>query len=116
MVKTAGLADVLREALRPFEQLIELAFVYGSIARAEETSGSDIDLMIIGRTGLADLAGALRDAEARLGRVINPTLYGKAEFMEKARQGHHFICNVIRQEKILIIGSEDDLAAITGGK
>jgi predicted nucleotidyltransferase len=66
--KTAGVLPVLQQELGPFAKAIRTAFVYGSIARAEETSGSDIDLMLIGETGLADIVPALRRAEKKLGR------------------------------------------------
>ena len=60
LLKTAGLKDVLASCLGPFRDRIKVAFVYGSIARQEERPGSDIDLMIIGQVGLAELAKALR--------------------------------------------------------
>jgi Polymerase beta, Nucleotidyltransferase len=46
--KTAGLADVLRESLRPFAQEIALAFVFGSVAQGKEKPTSDIDLLVVG--------------------------------------------------------------------
>src|SRR5207245_9892775 len=60
MTKTAGLLDVLREALAPFASSIRWAFVYGSIARSAERSSSDVDLMVIGQVGLAEIAPAIR--------------------------------------------------------
>lgn len=111
--KTAGLVDVLRDALQPFGERVATVFVYGSIARAEETPASDIDLMIIGQVGLAELAEPLSKAEQDLGRPINPTVYTREEFAEKTRLRHHFINNVIQREKLFVVGSEDDLAAIT---
>src|SRR6266704_7113838 len=51
MLKTVGLIDVLCEALDPFTDRIDWAFVYGSMARSEELVSSDVDLMIIGRVG-----------------------------------------------------------------
>src|SRR5438034_7134479 len=67
MTKTAGLLDVLRERLCRFAKAIDWAFVYGSVARSEERSSSDVDLMVVGRVGLADLSPALRRAERLLG-------------------------------------------------
>src|SRR5690349_19267630 len=61
VAKTVGLADVLLDALEPFDAFITYAFIYGSIARSEETSVSDLDLMIIGTLRLAELAPALRE-------------------------------------------------------
>ena len=62
--KTAGVIPVLRGELETLGESIYLAFVYGSIARSEETSVSDIDLMVAGKAGLSDLIPALRTASA----------------------------------------------------
>jgi DNA-binding transcriptional ArsR family regulator len=110
MTKTAGLLDVLREALVPFASSIRWAFVYGSVARAEVRSASDVDLMVVGSVGLADLVSALRKAERRLGRPINPTVYTPEEFVQKRQAGHHFLKTVLQDEKLAIMGHEHELA------
>lgn len=111
LIKTAGLADVLREVLRPLNARIRLAFVYGSLARGEEVSSSDVDVMVVGRLGLADLVPAIRRAEQRLGRAVNPTVYAPEEFATKCHAGHHFLQTVLRGEKIFLVGGKDELAA-----
>jgi uncharacterized protein len=110
--KTIGLADVLKAALQPFDEGIELAFVYGSIARSEETSMSDVDLMLIGDVRLAELAIALRAIEQRLQRAVNPTLYTRDEFLKKVAEGNNFLRTVLCAEKLFLKGSEDEF---TGG-
>src|SRR5438552_4996639 len=75
ILKTVGLADVLRDALKPLADRIQWAFIYGSLARSEEHSASDVDLMIIGHVGLADVSSPLRKAERRLNRAVNPGTY-----------------------------------------
>jgi predicted nucleotidyltransferase len=79
-LKTVGLADVIRDALKPLSDRVRWAFVYGSVARSEERSTSDVDLMIIGHVGLGDVSGPLRKAERRLNRALNPTTYTADEF------------------------------------
>jgi DNA-binding transcriptional ArsR family regulator len=111
MVKTVGLRDVLREVLEPFTDRIDWAFVYGSMVRSEELSSSDVDLMIIGRVGLADLTTPLRQAERRLNRPVNPTLYSREEFATKLAAGHAFLCAVLDGEKLFILGDPHELAA-----
>jgi predicted nucleotidyltransferase len=111
LVKTVGVVDILREVLSRFAQRIDWAFVYGSMARAEELASSDIDLMIIGQVGLAELSSALRRAEGRLGRAVNPTLYIREEFATKLHAGHHFLKAVLDGEKLFILGEPHDLAA-----
>src|SRR5919197_3922557 len=66
MAKTAGIKDVIREALAPLAPRIAVAFVYGSVARAQELSTSDVDLMVIGDAGIKDLALPLRKVRERL--------------------------------------------------
>lgn len=110
MTKTVGLVDVLREALAPFRKSIKAALVYGSLARGEELSDSDVDLMIVGAVGLADLSPALHEAEERLAREVNPTLFSPEEFAAKLKQGHHFLTTVLGGDKLFILGSPHDLA------
>jgi len=111
MVKTLGLVDVLRDTLAPFQKHIKVAFVYGSIARGEELSESDVDLMIVGDVSLADLSPALHNVEQRLAREVNPTVFSPEEFAGKLKQGHHFLKTVVGGDKLLIFGNSNDLAA-----
>jgi predicted nucleotidyltransferase len=112
--KTVGLIPTLRTALRPFEKRIACAFVYGSVARGEERSTSDIDLMIIGKLGLADLVPALGEAEKRLGREINVTNYSAGEFREKVAEGNHFLTTILTGSLHFVEGERRDLDAIVG--
>ena len=109
ILKTVGLVDVLHELLDPFRDGIELAFVYGSLARGEELSSSDIDLMLIGEATRLDLTPALREAENRLGRPVNVTVYKPAEFSKKLKANNHFLRAVLDKEKLFILGDEHDL-------
>jgi nucleotidyltransferase-like protein len=77
-------SSLQRQVLRRFENRIEWAFVFGSIARSEEHRGSDVDLMIIGHIGLAELSGSLRKAEAKIGHPVNPVIFSRRELTEKS--------------------------------
>ncbi|MDY7539805.1 nucleotidyltransferase domain-containing protein [Undibacterium sp. 5I1] len=114
VLKTFGVADVLRTALQPVWPQIELAFVYGSIAKGSEHAGSDIDLMVIGDlSSNTQLLTALLPAQTQLGRVINPTLYTQAEFTQRVSEGRSFIMRVLEQPKIFVKGAEYDIARLT---
>jgi predicted nucleotidyltransferase len=112
--KTAGIAPTLRELLARFKAEIACAFVYGSVARANEHSQSDIDLLVVGDAGLADLAPAIRQAEARLGREINVTAYAPREFGKKLAAKDHFLWEVVRGPRLFVKGDQRDLDAIIG--
>ena len=114
LLKTAGLVDVLADALKPAAAKITWAFVYGSIASGHEQSDSDIDLMIIGKVSPADLPLPLRGARELLGREINPTVYAPAEFAKKLAVKDHFLAQVLGKPKLNVLGNEDELAKATG--
>lgn len=114
VTKTSAVAEPLRAALAPLakKKMILIAFVYGSIATGKQRSSSDIDLMIIGRASLKELVPRLRRAQEQLGREINPTTYEPEEFRQRLVAGEHFLNRVIQTPRIMVIGSEDELAAL----
>ena len=85
--KTAGLADVLRELLRPLEKKIALAFVFGSVAQGKAGSGSDIDVLVVGSVSFTSVVEACHAGAQRLGREVNPVVMTQAAFRDKARKG-----------------------------
>ena len=111
-VKTSGIADVIKSCLKKFSGKIEIAFVYGSVARTEELSTSDVDLMIVGDVGLADLVPGLRRAEKALSREINPTIYSPQEFLQRHKEGDSFINTVLSDSKIFLKGNDSELEAL----
>jgi len=111
VIKTFGMADVLRGALSDHAADVALAFIYGSVAKRTDTAESDIDLFVVSENlSYAALLGALQAPEMRLGRRINPTLMTGSELRRKCEDRDGFAARVLAQSKIMIIGSEDDLA------
>ena len=107
--KTFGVADVIRKALAPMDARIELAFVYGSMAKAADTQDSDIDLMLVGHDlAYADVVELLIPVEHSLHRSINPTIYTPVEYREKISTQNSFLLRVMEQPKLMIKGIIDD--------
>jgi predicted nucleotidyltransferase len=107
VLKTMGLADVLRTALAPLAAQIEQSFVFGSIAKQQDTAESDVDLMVVSDTlGYGDVFGALELASQTLGRTINPALYTAADFSARLQGDNAFINRVMQQPKIWLIGQQ----------
>jgi len=112
VLKTVGLADVVRAALAPMAKDIRAAFVYGSVAKGQDTATSDIDLMVISdRLTHADLFAALEDATVQLGRKVTPTIYSTKELSRRVKQENAFVTRVLAQPKLWLIGDERVLAA-----
>jgi len=107
VLKTAGLRDVLADALRGLRG-IDVAFVFGSLAAGEGKAASDVDLFVIGEAGLRALAPALRRASNTIGREINPVTMTAAEF-GKRREKDAFIRDVLGKEKLFVKGGANEL-------
>jgi len=108
--KTVGLAEPIREALRPLASRIVAAFVYGSVAKRVDTARSDIDLMIVSdNLTYADIYSALEPVGMKLGRIVNPTVYSRARLAKRVKAGNPFVTRVLRAPKVWIIGTEGAL-------
>jgi len=107
--KTAGMTDVLRDALSPLADRISAAFVYGSVARGVERRASDIDLMIIGAVSFEEVVQALHPCQEQLRREINPNVYDPDEFGKKMRKKDGFLTRVMDGPRLFILGTDYDL-------
>ena len=110
-MKTFGVADPLKEALKPFGKKVVLAFIFGSVATGDDSSQSDIDLFIVA-AGIqyADVMKRMLFVEKTVGRPVNPSLYSPEEFVAKIKSENHFVTRVVNRPKIMIVGTEHDLA------
>ena len=108
--KSFGVADEIREALKLFDENIELAFIYGSISKGTDKAESDVDLMLIGTDlNYSDIMDSLIPVEETLQRTINPTIYDRIDFVSKLKEGNSFITRVIDQPIIMIKGVNHDI-------
>jgi DNA-binding transcriptional ArsR family regulator len=115
--KTMGFNVVLSTVLKPLAAKIRCAFIYGSIAKKQEKSGGDVDLMVVGDLILSDLVPALTRAEHELGRPVNATVYPQKELVKKYREGNHFVRAVVADPaKTFIIGTSHDLEKAANGR
>jgi predicted nucleotidyltransferase len=113
VLKTSGLVDILRTALAPLAGDIEVAFIYGSVAKQQDTASSDVDVMVISDSlAYAEAFQALEAAAQRAGRKINPTIYPRAQWTRRIKQRNVFTTKVVSQPKLWLIGTEEDLRGI----
>ena len=107
--KVMGAAALLTEALLPIEQKIEVAFLYGSVAKQSDHAESDIDIMIIGSDlRLGDVLEHLLPAEQMLCRKVNPACYTVDEFKKRLSDSDSFVNKVLSQHIIQLFGNMDD--------
>ena len=109
IMKTAGMADVLREALAPLSLSIKASAIFGSIARGREKKESDVDLLVIGDVKFSDVVEKLGPAQTLLNREINPFVLSVQEFQKRVKENDHFFSSVLESQLIPIYGTLNEL-------
>jgi uncharacterized protein len=112
--RSVGIIEELRELLEPHSDLIELAFIYGSVARGEDHVQSDVDLIVIGDLGLVEIAPVLRQLELRFRREFSVKCYSPEEFRSKLGVRNHFVDSLLAEQKVFILGDENVLERLSG--
>jgi predicted nucleotidyltransferase len=113
VLKTVGLLEPLKKALKPYQSKIVFAFVYGSIAKGTDIAKSDIDLMIIGeQITYGDIFMALQNAEKTLQRPINPNLMTVDDWRKRRASKSAFVTKIAEQPKMFVVGTDHELQGI----
>lgn len=115
VMKTVGLVDVLCAALDPLREQIQVAFVFGSLARGQVTSESDVDLLVVGDVGFGDIVEHLVSTGSALGREVNPVVHSAEEFRKRVAVADHFLTSVLREPKLFVCGDVDELGRLGAG-
>ncbi len=106
--KTVGVEGSLRKGISSIKK-IKTAFIYGSFASKKQKADSDIDLMIIGNPDVSSLNEKISGLEKKLEREINITTYAQDEYKNKRKVKSGFVLDLLKNPKIMLVGSEDDL-------
>lgn len=112
VTKTFGVADFVRELLRPHEKRIRAAFIYGSVAKGTEAPGSDIDIMVIGDLPPSGLAEELQKVYEQLNRKYSLNAWSVDEFARLSADHNHFVSQVLQGPVIWLIGDRESLDAL----
>lgn len=108
VMKTAGIEAELRQALASVAG-VDFAFIFGSVAAGTDKAGSDVDVLIIGSTGLRKVTPALREVSTRMDREINPRCMTPAEWKQKKAGSDVFVKRVLSEPKLWLKGGDDEL-------
>lgn len=106
ITKTVGLADVLSAALEPARDRISIAFLYGSVARGDPESASDVDLLVVGDVLFGEVTDLLSPVQDRIGREVNPSVFPAEEFRRMVSEEGGFAGRVWSGDKVFVIGDE----------
>ena len=114
ILKTSGVADIIRKAMESRIPDIRLSFIFGSVAGKAENRSSDIDLLVVGTITFGEIVDLLSPAEETLNREVNPVAYSLPEFHRRLAEDHYFISNILSGDKIFIVGDENELQSLVG--
>lgn len=111
--KTIGLTSLLQDALSDLGDKIEVAFVFGSIASGRQTSGSDLDICVLGEVSLLEVVKALSPVQETLQREINPVVMTPQKFSDQSRKKDRFVTRLLSEPKLFVKATRDELAELT---
>jgi predicted nucleotidyltransferase len=112
--KTLGIAGLMQDALAPLADSIVIAFIFGSVAKGQESSPSDVDLMVLGSATFEQVVNAVWHTQDRLNREVNTVVMTPDEFASGAGRAQGFVSRVMAEPKLFVIGTSDDLEELVG--
>lgn len=112
-LKTSGVSAEIAKKLNEFSE-VELVFIYGSYAKGDAKTTSDVDLMIVGNINSTQIALEISELEQELKREINYALYHRDEILDRIGKEGDFLHEVFSGDHIILIGSEDDQLWVQG--
>src|SRR3546814_20492317 len=77
------------------------------MAKGNLHAHSDVDLMIVGSVGFADVVLALAPAQDALRREINPSVLGRHEFIKRRDTQASFVAEIWKEPKLWLLRSEE---------
>jgi predicted nucleotidyltransferase len=105
--RTVGIVAQLRSVIEK-RKGVRFAFVFGSYARGDDDTRSDIDLLVIGDLEAEPLLEATQQLEAAVGRELNAVVWTEQDLRKRIRERAPFLATVLEEPKIWIVGDEDE--------
>ena len=105
-----GIEPTLRRALETLDG-IQAAWLFGSFAKNESDSASDIDLLIVGRPDQTRLASEIRKTERILRREISYTVLTPDELQQRLDKRDAFVTDIWYGKRVGLIGNDGDETA-----
>ena len=104
--KTMGAIPAITDALRPVASSLQLALVFGSVAKGTEHAASDVDVLLVSSSvQLGDALALLLPLEERLGRRIETKLYTPDEFSARRAEAGSVVQRIVAGPVELMFGS-----------
>jgi predicted nucleotidyltransferase len=109
IAKTSGVPSLIREALRDLAGKIDLAVIFGSVARGTEHAASDLDLFVVGTAGYSLITERMHALEDRLGRRVQTLYFDPDSRADRASLRKPATRALLAGPKVFLIGDERTL-------
>ena len=103
--KTIGVVPAIADALQPLASRLQLALVFGSVAKGTEHAASDVDVLFVsGSVQLGDALALLLPLEEKLGRRSEVKLYTPDEFSTRRAEAGSVLQRILAGPVELMYG------------
>lgn len=107
-IKTDSIVYPIKESLENINA--DFILIFGSYARGDSSSESDIDLLVIGNIKSFDLHNKIKPIENKINREINPVVWTVENLRKEKNSG--FVRDIFKKGIIMIKGEENELRKI----
>lgn len=104
MQQDSVMVNTLRDALASLPG-VEVALVFGSVARGEAGAASDVDVLVLGSASELKVNAALKPAGRVLGREVHATASTIESFINQVHGGESFAQDIVQGPRIALVGS-----------
>jgi hypothetical protein len=108
--KAAGVAGAIKASLAKIPGIV-YAFLAGS-ANDLPDPGKEIQIIVVGGQDLEEMEEVISEVEKQRGRTIRISSFTVGEFRDRRRAKDGFVSSLIKKEKIMLIGSEDEMTSL----
>lgn len=109
VAKNSNLGKKIRRNRRKLGSLSFVMFS-GKFVRGLKPSKDEVDALVVGEVVLPELEVLVKAEEKRIGREINYAVFSDEEFDFRKTRRDPFIMEILYNNRVMIIGSEDDFA------
>ncbi len=106
-----GVVAVLPELFADAEG-VEVAAIFGSLARGDDRPDSDVDVLVVGEIDGRDLAELASETRGTTGRIVNTVQYSVREFQQRVAEGQGFVQRVLDGPLVVVRGEADGLRRV----
>lgn len=106
--KTDQLALAVKKQL-PKIGKVKFIAVSAKFSKRQQIKEGEIYLLVVGTIVIPEMTGIIADEEKNFGREINYTAMTEDEFIFRKKNNDPFIWRFLRQPKIMLVGTEEEL-------